>query len=129
VKGPFSSQQISSIFSFHPSIHFVTLVGEDGTLLDSAKRAGLNPIEPPEETIKTMQRWADARNLLAVSDRFYGAMKTIIVRREKMVEILYPSAGFMIMIIAHPAFPLDKIPKLEGLLNSLKVGGDEWRQA
>jgi len=128
VKGPLSSDQISSIFSFHPSIHFVTVVSEDGTLLDSIKRAGLNPLEPPEETRKSAERWASARSLLAGSDQYLGKMKTIIVRREKLVELLYPSNGFMIMIIAHPAFPLEKAPQLESVLNKLKVGGDEWRQ-
>lgn len=128
MKGPLSSDQISSIFSFHPSIHFVTVVSEDGTLLDSIKRAGLNPLEPPEETRKSAERWASARSLLAGSDQYLGKMKTIIVRREKLVELLYPSNGFMIMIIAHPAFPLEKAPQLESVLNKLKVGGDEWRQ-
>lgn len=104
-------------------------MSEDGTLLDSVKRAGLNPIEPPEETRKALERWATASSLLAGSDVFRGKMKTIIVRREKMVELLYPSNGFMIMIIAHPAFPLEKTRQLESVLDKLEVGGDEWRQA
>ena len=129
VKGPLSQDQISSIFSFHPSVHFVSVVNEDGTLLDSVKRAGLNPLEPPEETRKSMERWAAAKSYLAGSDTFLGHMRTIIVRREKLVELLFPSTNFMIVIGVHPAFPLDKIHQLEGLLNKLQVGGDEWRQA
>ena len=62
------------------------------------------------------------------SDLYLGRMKTIIVRREKLVELLFPLAGFMIIVSAHPAFPLDKVPKLEKLLSELYVGGDEWRQ-
>jgi hypothetical protein len=89
----------------------------------------LNPIEPPEETRKTLERWADARSLLAGSDEFLGRIKMIIVRREKLIELLYPSTGFMIMIIAHPAFPLDKTSQLESVLSKLKVGGDEWQRA
>ena len=129
MKGPLSQDQISSIFSFHPSIHFVTVLNEDGTILDSVKRAGLNPLEPPEETRKSMERWATARNYLAGSDTFLGNMRTIIVRREKLVELLFPMTNFMIVIGVHPAFPLDKTHQLEGLLNKLQVGGDEWRQA
>jgi hypothetical protein len=105
------------------------LVNEDGTLLDFVKRAGLNPLEPPEEIRKALERWANAKNWLAGSDKFLGEMKTIIVRRDKLVELLYPSTGFMIVIIAHPAFPLDKTRQLESVLSNLKVGGDEWRQA
>jgi hypothetical protein len=129
MRGPLSQEQISSIFSFHPSIHFVTVVNEDGTLLDSAKRAGLNPLEPPEETRKSLERWAAAKSSLAGSDRLLGNTKTIIVRREKLVELLFPLAGFMIMVSVHPAFPLDKTSQLESLLNKLHVGGDEWRSA
>lgn len=128
VKGPLSSEQISSIFGFHPSIHFVVLMTEDGTLLDSVKRAGLNPLFPAEETHKVLERWANANGWLAGSNRILGGMNAIIVRREKLIELLYPSRGFMILIIAHPAFPLDKTAKLEAVLSKLKVGGDEWQQ-
>jgi len=128
VKGPLSSEQVSSIFSFHPSVHFVTLLNDDGTLLDSVKRAGLNPLEPPEETHKVLERWTEARNWLAGSDKFLGKMKTIVVRREKIVELFFPLHGFVILIGVHPAFPLDKTSQLESLLNKLHVGGDEWRQ-
>jgi len=128
VKGPLSSEQISSIFSFHPSIHFVTLVNEDGTLLDAVKRAGLSPLEPPEETHNILERWTEARNWLTGSDKFLGEMKTIIVRREKIVELFFPLRGFVVLVSVHPAFPLDKTQQLENLLHKLKVGGDEWRQ-
>jgi len=127
VKGPLSQEQISSIFAFHPSIHFVTLVNDDGTLLDAVKRAGLNPLEPPEETHKILERWAAARSTLAGSDKILGRMRTIIVRREKIVELLFPLTDFMIIISVHPAFPLDKTRQLESLLSKLRVGGDEWR--
>jgi len=129
VEGPLSRDQISSIFAFHPSIHFVTVVSEDGTLLDSMKRAGLNPVEPPEETRKIMERWATAKSLTSGSDEFFGRMRTIIVRRDKLVEFLFPLTGFMIVVSAHPAFPLDKTAQLESFLTKLQVGGDEWRRA
>jgi len=104
-------------------------VSEDGMILDSAKRAGLNPLEPPEETRKRMERWAAAKNYLAGSDLFLGNMRTIIARREKLVELLFPFTDYMIMIGVHPAFPLDKTRQLENLLNNLHVSGDEWKQA
>jgi len=127
VKGPLDQEQISSIFAFHPSIHFVSVVDEDGTLLDSIKRAGLNPLEPPEETQKNLERWASARSTLALSDEFLGKVKTIIARREKVVELLFPLADFMVVIAVHPAFPLDRTNQLESLLKKLRVGGSEWR--
>jgi hypothetical protein len=129
VKGPLSRDQISSVFEFHPSIRFVTIVNEDGKLLDAVKRAGLNPLEPPEETQKILERWGQARSLTNSSDQFFGKMKTIIVRREKLVEFLFPLTGFMVIVSAHPAFPLDKTHQLESLLIKLHVGGDEWRGA
>jgi len=103
------------------------VVNDDGTLLDSVKRAGLSPLESPEETRKIMERWAAAKDLAASSDALHGKMKTIIIMREKIVELLFPLTGFMIIIIVHPAFPLDKASQLESLLRKLQVGGDEWR--
>jgi len=76
-----------------------------------------------------MARWASAREVTSGTDELYGKMKTIIVRREKLVELLFPLTGFMIVVIVHPAFPLDKTAQLESLLRNLKVGGDEWRSA
>ena len=75
-----------------------------------------------------MERWVAVWNALAASDLFLGRMKTVIVRREKLVELIFPFTGFLIKITAHPAFPLEKTPQLEKLLNSLSIGGDEWRQ-
>jgi len=129
VRGPLSTEQISTIFAFHPSVRYVTIVSEEGLLLDSLKRAGLNPLETPEDTQKSLERWAAAWSSLAGSGEFLGRIKTLIVRREKLVELLFPLTGFMVIVSVHPAFPLDKTKQLESLLNSLYVGGDEWRSA
>jgi len=103
------------------------MVNEDGTLLDNVKRAGLNTLEPPEETHRILERWVDANLSLAYADKFHGKRKTIIVRREKLVELFFPMTGFMIIVGVHPAFPLDKTGQLENLINKLQIGGDEWR--
>jgi hypothetical protein len=78
-------------------------------------------MEPPEETQKILERWTIARGMTAGADKFFGRMKTIIVRREKLVELLFPSSDHMVIISAHPVFPLDKTPKLEALLNKLQA--------
>jgi len=85
-------------------------------------------LEPPEEACKTALRWASAWSTLSESDLYLGKMKTMIARREKLVELLFPQNGFMIIVSVHPAFPFDKISKLEKQLSELYVGGDEWRQ-
>ncbi|HXW94640.1 MAG TPA: hypothetical protein VEJ19_02895 [Nitrososphaerales archaeon] len=112
-----TKEQIASVFSFHPSLRFVTVVAKDGTLLDSVKRAGLDSLEPPEETRRILERWSIARSMTSGSDEFFGRMKTIIVRREKLVEMLFPSSDYMVIISAHPSFPLEKTAKLESLLS------------
>jgi len=95
------------------------IVNRSGTVLDAVKRAGLNALEPPEETERIVERWTIAKGLTAGTDKFFGRMRTIIVRREKLVELLFPSSDQMVIISAHPAFPLDKIPRLEKLLEKL----------
>lgn len=119
MKTPLSRDQIASIFSFHPSVRFVVIVNKYGTVLDAVKRAGLQSLEPPEETGRIVERWTIAKGLTAGTDNFFGRMKTIIVRREKLVELLFPLSDQMVIISAHPAFPLDKIPRLERLLEKL----------
>jgi len=97
----------------------VVIVNKYGTVLDAVKRAGLQSLEPPEETGRIVERWTIAKGLTAGTDNFFGRMKTIIVRREKLVELLFPLSDQMVIISAHPAFPLDKIPRLERLLEKL----------
>jgi len=121
---PFSKDQIASVFSFHPSLRFVTVVSKEGNLLDAVKRAGTDSLEPPEETRRIMVRWAIAKGLTSGSDRFFGEVKTIIVRRERLVEFLFPSSECMVIISAHPAFPLEKIPQLENLLRRMQGKGN-----
>ena len=119
VKAPLSRDQIADVFSFHPSIRFVVLVDRHGTVLDAVKRARLESLEPPEETGRIVERWTIARGMTTGTDDFFGRMKTIIVRRERLVELLFPSSEHMAIISADPAFPLDKTPKLERLLDKM----------
>ena len=124
MKVQLSRDQVKSIFGFHPSLRFVTVVSKDGTLLDAVKRAGLDSLEPQAETKKIQERWAIARSMTAGSDEYFGRMKTIVVRREKLVEMLFPASDYTVIISAHPSFPLGKIPQLESLLNNLRAEGD-----
>lgn len=119
MKAPLSRDQIASIFSFHPSIRFVVVVDKYGNVLDAVKRARLESLEPPEETGRIVERWTIARGMTSGTDKFFGRMKTIIVRREKLVEMLFPSSEHMVIISAHPSFPLDRTPRLENLLDKL----------
>ena len=121
VNVPLSREQIASVFSFHPSIRFVVVVDRKGTVLDAVRRARLESLEPPEETGRIVERWTIARGMTAGTDKFFGSLKTIIVRREKLVEMLFPLSDYTVIISAHPAFPLDRTPKLEALLNKLQA--------
>ena len=123
VGAPLTREQVTEIFTFHPSVRFVKLVDKDGKLLDSVKRAGLEALEPPEETEKLLSRWTVARGLTSGADNYFGAMKTIIVRREKLVELLFPLSEYMVIIYAHPSFPLEKTAQLEGMLNKMRTKG------
>lgn len=105
----------------HPSIRSVTIVSKEGILLDTVKRAGVDSLEPPEETEKIARRWALARGMTSAADNFFGNMKTIIVRREKLVEMFFPLPGQNVIISASPEFPLDEVPRLEILLSKSQI--------
>ena len=121
---PLTREQVNEVFSFHHSLRFVTLVSKDGTLLDAVKRAGLESLEPPEETERLLSRWALAKGLTSGANDYFGELKTIIVRREKLVELLFPLSEYMVIISAHPSFPLEKTSQLEGLLEKLRKKGN-----
>ena len=120
-----SREQINSVLSFHPSLRFVVTMRRDGTPLETVKRGGLEPMEPPDETRKILDRWAIGKGLTAGSDEFFGKMRTVIVRREKLVELLFPSTDYSVLVSADPTFPLDRIPQLEDLLRKLQDGSEE----
>ena len=120
---PLTRDQITALFSFHSSLRFVTLVTKGGMLVDSVKRAGLESLEPGEQTGRIIARWSLARGMTSASDEYFGEMKTIIIRRTKLVELLFPLSDYMVIISANPTFPLEKTAKLESLLLKLQSKG------
>jgi len=111
--------QLESLLSFHPSLRYVTVVGRDGRLLEEVKRPKVESLEPPEQTDRIMERFALAKGMTSGSDAFYGKLLTIVVRREKLVELLFPFSQQMLIISAESDFPMEAIPKLEGMLERL----------
>jgi hypothetical protein len=107
---------------FHPSIRFVVTARKDGTILDAVKRRGVVSLEPSSEMRTITERFAIAHGLSQADDRNFGRTQTIIVRREKLVELIFPIADRLVIISATPKFPLGKIVELEKLLKSLQKG-------
>lgn len=118
---PLSREQIASVLSMNPSIRFAIIVSKEGIVLDSVGRTGVDSLEPPEETEKLVRRWVLAKGMTSGADNFFGRMKTIIVRREKLVEMFFPLSEQNVIITADPGFPLDEIPRLEILLSKLQA--------
>ena len=118
---PLSKDRLDSIFSIHSSIRYVTILNKEGVLLDSVKRAGIDSLEPPEATEMIVRRWVVARGMTSGTDEFFGSVKTIIIKREKLVELFFPLPDQNLIITANPGFPLDKVPKLETVLSKLQA--------
>jgi hypothetical protein len=111
-----SKSQLTSILTFDPSIRYVMLVGQQGQSLARIDKPGASTLEPPAETAVILQRFAIARGMTMGSSSFYGEMHTIIVRREKLVELLFPLASQMVLVGAESSFPLEKTPQLGSLI-------------
>ena len=109
---PFKAH-LASILSFDPSIRYVILVGGQGQPLARVDRLEASALEPPEQTTAVLQRFAIARGMTMGSDSFYGRMLTIVVRREKLVELLFPLENQMVLVGAESNFPLEKTVQLE----------------
>ena len=123
MKVPLPRDQILTIFAFHPSIRFVTVVSKEGRLLDAVTHTGMQSLEPPAETAKILQRWALSKGMLSGADDYFGRVKSVIVNREKLVEMLFPLSDQMVIISARPGFPIKNTPRLEKLLNRLQSEG------
>lgn len=109
--------ELESAVSFHPSVRSVIVVDRGGKVLESVSRPGAESMEPPEEAEKIAVRFAVARGMSDLSETFYGKMTTIIVRREKLVELLFPHHDHVVIVSAEPAFPLERVPQLERVLS------------
>jgi len=114
--------RLDSIIGFHPSIRFVVTAGRYGTILDAIKRRGVTSLEPSSEMRTVTERYAVLYGLTQSSNDYFGKPRAIIVRRDKLVELLFPFADRMVIISAQPSFPLGKTGELEKMLQSLMKG-------
>ena len=95
---------------------------KDGTILDAVKRRGVTSLEPSSEMKAITDRFAIAHGLSRASDSYFGRTQTIIVRREKLVEMVFPIDDRLVIVSATPKFPLGKVSDLEKLLRALGAG-------
>ena len=116
-------EQLRSILDFSPTLRYVLLVREDGKSEESVGRDSTESFEPEEETKMVLRRFAIGRGMTSGSEKYFGRMLTLIVRREKLVELLFPLArNHMVLVSADPTFPLELTPQLEALVRSLRLG-------
>jgi hypothetical protein len=114
--------RLDEAIGFHPSIRFVVTTRTDGQILDAVKRRGVVSLEPSSEMKTISERFAIAHGLSQADDSYFGKTQTIIVRREKLVELIFPIADRLVIVSATPSFPLGKTGELEKFLKSLKTG-------
>jgi hypothetical protein len=112
--------RLDQALGFHPSVRFVVTARKNGTILDAVKRRGVVSLEPTSELKTIIERLAIAHGLSQSSDDFFGRTRTIIIRKEKLVEMLFPIADWIVIVSARPDFPLGKTAELERFLNSLQ---------
>ncbi len=80
------------------------MTGKDGLSLEPAERKNVRWLEPSEQTRRILERFAVTRGMTIGSKEFYGDLHSIIVRREKLIELLIPS-GPMVVVSAEAEFP------------------------
>ena len=114
--------QLKSILAFHPSIRYAILVGKDGTPKETVGREAVESLEPHEATMLILKRFAIGSGMTAGSERYFGKMLTLMVRREKLIELLFPLADHMVLVSADTTFPLERVSQLEGLVHGLPPG-------
>ena len=115
-------QHIDAIIRFHPAIRFAVLAEKNGTILDAVKRAGVEAMEPRGETGPITERYAGIYELVQGSDPYFGTAHMLIFAREKLIEMVIPTPADLVIITAHPSFPLDKAASLERLAMSISRG-------
>ena len=115
--------RLDEVIGFDPSIRFVVTAGQDGAILDAVKRRGVVSLEPSSEMKTITERYAIAGGLAHASSAYFGSPLTIIIRREKLVELLFPVGDVFVIVSATPRFPLKKTGELEKLLKSMTTRG------
>jgi hypothetical protein len=120
--GSLSELELKSVLGLDPNIRYVILFGQDGKPLTKVNRPEASLHEPPEQTAAILQRFAIARGMTLGSDTFYGKAKTIIVRRDRLTELVFPIAEQLVLVGTEPGFPLEKTSLLENTLTQIQVG-------
>ena len=83
--------RLDSVIGFHPSIRFVVTSGKHGNILDAVKRRKVVSLEPSDEMRSITERYAILYGLTQSSNDYFGKPSAIVVLREKLVEMIFPS--------------------------------------
>ena len=78
-------------------------------------------MEPSREMKTVTERYAIAAGLSQASDAYFGSAQTIIVRREKLVELVFPIKDLLVIVSATPGFPLGRTGELEKLVKKMET--------
>jgi len=114
-----SGHQLDEVVRFNPAIRFVILADNEGGILDAVKRAGVDSRETTNETRTITERYGAMFGLADQPDNYFGSAHFFIIRRDKLVELMFPVAGKIIIVAAHPSFHLEKVDGLEKLIRSI----------
>jgi len=118
---PAQNDKISSVFSFHRALRFVSIVDQNGEMVASMGRPGLKSLEPEQLTATIYTRAAIARGMTEGMNEYHGKIRTAIVIRDRLTMICFFGVGRMFIVFADPEFPIGETERLGQMLDGLGI--------
>jgi hypothetical protein len=114
--------KVGRILDFDKSIWSVVMLSSDGRAMASFQRRGTAPLEPESETETVYMKATIAVSMSTPMDKYHGRVRSAVIVKEKVTMICFNMMGKIMLIMASPAFQLQRVEELGQLIDQLGIG-------
>ena len=99
---------LESLISVDPRIRFAVLVDPKGNPKEYASRLGCESLEPERESRLYFEQAVIGTDMASVANRFHGALRMVVVQREKVMIMVFAIYDGLVIVSAEPDLPLEE---------------------
>ena|SRR3972149_481167 len=114
---PSFESMFSVLFKIDREIRYASVIEKSGKVIAGGMRKGVRPLEPKEEELRLMAHIVSESTTRETWDKYFGKTTYTIVKRAKVILMIFPYENRLAFVTAEPTFSLQKISEIRDILN------------
>ena len=98
---------LEPLLEVDPRIRFAVLIDLEGRQRKVVARPGTESLEPEKETRLYLAQAVVGTDMARAADGFHGALRMVVVQREKVTVLIFPLYEGLVLVSAEPDLPLE----------------------